>query len=64
MPGGDSRKEFILATTGNYFGLQVNEPAVSACHNSKDLNCFLDDGGTGVLVGMLENKKIAFSTQV
>jgi dynein heavy chain 2 len=64
MPSGDSRKEFILATTGNFFGLQVSDPALEKCAASNDLNCFLDDGGTSVLVGKLDGKKVIFSKQV
>lgn len=46
---GDSRKDFILATVGNYFGYSVTDGAVSHILASRELNTFLDDGNCTVL---------------
>lgn len=47
MPHGsdDARKRFILATTGNFYGI---EPS-SSLAGSQELNNFLDDGNQFVL---------------
>ena len=45
----DSRKDFILATIGNFFGYSTSEGAVSHIQNSKELNNFLDDGNCMLL---------------
>ena len=50
---GDSRKDFILATTGNYFGIQDD----GSLANNKALNSFLDDGNVSVLAAKLDNSK-------
>ncbi len=46
---GDSRKEFVVATIGNYFGYSPSDGAVSHIHDSRELNNFLDDGNCSVL---------------
>ena len=46
---GDSRKDFILTTIGNYFGYSVEDGAISHILDSKELNTFLDDGNCMVL---------------
>ena len=46
---GDSRKDFVLATIGNFFGYSSSDGAVSHITDSKELNNFLDDGNCMVL---------------
>ena len=46
---GDSRKEFILATIGNFFGCNYRDGAVSHLENSRELDNFLDDGNCMLL---------------
>lgn len=61
---GDSRKAFILATTGNYFGLQTTDDALKKSDNSSALNNFLDDGNVSVLAGKHPDKRIVFENKV
>ena len=53
---GDSRKDFILATTANYFAVQVTDGAIQSLCNAPALNSFLDDGNATVLAGRFEIK--------
>lgn len=46
---GDSRKDFVLATIGNFFGYSSSDGAISHITDSKELNSFLDDGNCMVL---------------
>lgn len=46
---GDSRKDFILATIGNFFGYSSSDGAVCHIADSKELNSFLDDGNCMLL---------------
>lgn len=46
---GDSRKDFIISTIGNFFGYSSTDGAVSHILDSKELNSFLDDGNSMVL---------------
>lgn len=46
---GDSRKDFLLATIGNFFGYATNDGAVSHIADSRELNTFLDDGSCSIL---------------
>ena len=46
---GDSRKDFILATLGNYFGYSASDGAISHIQDSRELNNFLDNGNCMVL---------------
>lgn len=55
MPG-DSRKDFILATTANYFAVDVNDGSLKNLPDSPALNSFLDDGNASVLGGKLDPK--------
>ncbi len=65
MAGGDSRKEFILATTGNYFGISPKDSELADNVGSVAVNNFLDDGSTPVLAAKMEGgKKVSFSNQV
>lgn len=45
----DSRKTFILATIGNFFGYATTDGAISHISDSQELNNFLDDGNCMVL---------------
>ena len=66
MPG-DSRKDFVLVTTANYFGVPITDGAITALFNSLALNNFLDDGNVTILAGKLDNKndkKIDFQNRV
>ena len=49
MPSADLRKDFIVATTGNYFGIQNSDSVLNEVRSSKELNTFLDDGNSPVL---------------
>ena len=46
---GDSRKQFIVATVGNFFGYATTDGAISHINDSQELNNFLDDGNCMVL---------------
>lgn len=46
---GDSRKDFIIATIGNYFSYSVTDGAISHILDSRELNNFLDDGNCMIL---------------
>ncbi|XP_013392185.1 cytoplasmic dynein 2 heavy chain 1, partial [Lingula anatina] len=56
MPAVDSRKDFILATTGNYFGISPADGSIADLHNSSELNSFLDDGNVNILAARIETK--------
>lgn len=68
MPTGDSRKDYILATTANYFGLGVTDAAITALQDSTPLNNFLDDGNIDLCAGRIETrgstKRLGFSNKV
>ena len=51
---GDSRKDFILATIGNFFSVSVTDGMVKHIFDSTELNAFLDDGNCSVLAARLE----------
>lgn len=51
---GDSRKDFLLATIGNFFGYATTDGAVSHIIDSRELNNFLDDGSCSVLATRAE----------
>ena len=51
---GDSRKDFILATIGNFFSVSVTDGMVKHIFDSLELNAFLDDGNCSVLAARLE----------
>ena len=53
---GDSRKDFVLATTANYFAVQVTDGSIQSLLNSPALNSFLDDGNATVLAGRFDVK--------
>ncbi|KAK3801155.1 hypothetical protein RRG08_006872 [Elysia crispata] len=55
MPG-DSRKDFVLVTTANYFAVPITDNAITNLFNSPNLNNFLDDGNVTVLAAKLDVK--------
>lgn len=65
---GDSRKDFILTTTANYFAVPANDGALKNLPDSAALNSFLDDGNASVLAGRLDPKSrvklVMFSNKV
>lgn len=66
MPG-DSRKDFVLVTTANYFAIPITDNAITALFNALSLNNFLDDGNVSILAGKLDpknDKKIEFQNRV
>ena len=63
MPSGDSRKEYVLATVGNYFGISLSDAGLSGQHDNSALNNFLDDGSCFILAAS-GGKKVAFQNKV
>ncbi|XP_012944204.1 cytoplasmic dynein 2 heavy chain 1 [Aplysia californica] len=66
MPG-DSRKDFVLVTTANYFAIPITDNAITSLFNATSLNNFLDDGNVTILAGKLDgrsDKKIDFQNRV
>lgn len=68
MPSGDTRKDFLVATTGNYFGIQSSDSVLDDVRSSKELNIFLDDGNSPVLAAKYDthqgHKSIKLSNYV
>ncbi|CAB1349241.1 unnamed protein product [Coregonus sp. 'balchen'] len=62
MPHGsdDARKQFILTTTGNYFGLKPP----SSLDGSEELNNFLDDGNEFVLAVTKHENDLCLSNKI
>lgn len=66
MPG-DSRKDFVLVTTANYFAIPLTDNAITALFNAPSLNNFLDDGNVSILAGKLDSKndrRVEFQNRV
>lgn len=61
---GDSRKSYIVSTTGNHFGLNTSDVAMASLSNHPALNSFLDDGSVGVLAANYSGKNVEFEKQV
>ncbi|XP_041357041.1 cytoplasmic dynein 2 heavy chain 1-like isoform X2 [Gigantopelta aegis] len=63
---GDSRKNFLLATTANYFSLPVNDGGIQALDKSPALNSFLDDGNVPLLAARNDprGKRIEFVNKI
>lgn len=62
---GDSRKEFILATAGNYFSLSAKDDNLAENADAPAVNSFLDDGSVSVLAAKMSNsKKVIFANKV
>lgn len=53
---GDSRKDFVLATTANHFAVPINDGSMKNLQDSAALNSFLDDGNASVLAGRFDPK--------
>lgn len=68
MPSGDTRKDFLVATTGNYFGIQSSDTVLDDVRSSIELNTFLDDGNSPVLAAKYDthqgHKSIKLSNNV
>ncbi|KAK3100036.1 hypothetical protein FSP39_013759 [Pinctada imbricata] len=68
MPTGDSRKDYLLATTANYFSLGVNDASITALSDSVALNNFLDDGNATLLSAKIETRgnarRLAYSNKM
>ena len=47
---GDSRKDLLLKTAADYFGVEPNDPNMLMLLTTEELNNFLDDGNCTVLV--------------
>ncbi|KAJ7995299.1 hypothetical protein DPEC_G00243100 [Dallia pectoralis] len=56
----DSRKQFILTTTGNYFGLKPS----SSLDQCEELNNFLDDGNEFVLAVNQHGNDLSLSNKI
>ena len=61
---GDSRKAFILATAGNFFGIPTSDSELTACVTSQALNNFLDDGNCNTLSGTYDGKRVELTQTV
>ena len=61
---GDSRKDFVLATTGNFFSIPVSDSAISGLSDAGALNTFLDDGNCSVLAARCVEKKVSLTNKV
>ena len=61
---GDSRKDFVLTTTANFFGIAPNDGEITKNQNAPAINTFLDDGSASVLAARSEGKTVAFSNKV
>lgn len=68
MPSGDTRKDFILTTTANYFVIPSSDAALEQVRESRELNTFLDDGNCPVLAARFDShqgrKTVKLSNQV
>ena len=67
MPSEDSRKDFILTTSANFFGLQSSDHTVKSGDTSTVLNRFLDDENCSLLTAFLtghQSKKIVFFNEI
>ena len=54
ISNGDVRKDYVLSTLANYFGLAPNDGVVTSLVNDAKLNNFLDDGNALILSGYTE----------
>jgi len=61
---GDSRKDFLLVSSANFFGVLPSDGAITSCVNDSALNTFLDDGGTPVLSCRMDGKKLVMHNMV
>lgn len=63
-PVEDLRKDFVLVTSGNYFGLSKNDKILSGADTAKPLNRFLDDSNVEVLSVLFDGGSIQFNNKV
>ncbi|XP_022235785.1 cytoplasmic dynein 2 heavy chain 1-like [Limulus polyphemus] len=57
MPSGDSRKDFILTSIGDFFSLSMDENTLNQLFNAKELNNFLDEQDCHILSTQVEGQK-------
>ena len=63
----DSRKRFVQVTVANYFGIPIEDQAITSLTNDSSLNSFLDDGNVPVLAATLDGmqgKKVDLQNKV
>ena len=60
----DSRKDFVVATTANFFGISASDEAVSQGYGSSALNNFLDDGSCYTLTAKYSGQNVDFTHSV
>ncbi|XP_042221258.1 cytoplasmic dynein 2 heavy chain 1-like isoform X2 [Homarus americanus] len=66
MESADVRKNFILTTTGNYFGLSLTDPLLLALQDDQSVNTFLDSGNCQLLGAHMvpDEGRVVFNTKV
>lgn len=60
---GDSRKDFLLATTADYFGVGSSDANMLLLLASNELNSFLDDGNCMVLTARFEQRGVGENSE-
>ncbi|XP_057314672.1 cytoplasmic dynein 2 heavy chain 1-like isoform X2 [Hydractinia symbiolongicarpus] len=53
----DKRKDFILSTVANYFGILPSDSSIQSLYKVREINGFLDDGNILVLVSICQSEK-------
>ena len=53
----DIRKDFLLTTVANYFGVPASDASVQSLRNAKEIDSFLDDGNKVILVSIYQGDK-------
>ena len=53
---GDLRKDYLLATIGNYFSIPLADAAIVSLVDNDKLNNFLDDGNSTLLSANIEKR--------
>jgi hypothetical protein len=54
ISNGDVRKDYVLSTIANYFGVAPQSTAITGLVKSDKLNNFLDDGNAMLLAANVE----------
>ena len=54
IANGDVRKDYVLSTVANYFGVEASDGGIKDLVNDVKLNNFLDDGNTLLLSAYAE----------
>ncbi|XP_051782842.1 cytoplasmic dynein 2 heavy chain 1 isoform X2 [Erpetoichthys calabaricus] len=62
--GRDCRKDFIINTTSNFFGLQSSDPSLSSLNSCRELNSFLDDGNEFLLSVQQTTSHLVMSNKI